>query len=195
MEMIFKTVDGKPIDDLVSYIRSKTKDKYNMYELYTGCDSQVMSNHVVFETVIVIYTVGKGAHIIHCKEKIPLRSSRKSYKEKSVILNRLWMEVEKVSEVALYLREHLKEDAIIHLDLNASPKHDSNALVANAVGYITALNFKCMIKPDAWVATHVADGLCKPNKDISVFKSNPSVDKFGYRVNKTKSVRSSKKVR
>lgn len=72
---------------------------------------------------------------------------------------RLLNEAMKVSELYNELAPMLiGRDVEIHLDLSPNPKHGSNAVMDQAVGYVrgvTGLDPK--VKPDSWAATHAAD--------------------------------------
>ena len=71
---------------------------------------------------------------------------------------RLWKEVEMVAEVALALEPYIGERKFeVHLDLNPNKKDKSSVIITEAVGYITALGFDAVVKPDSFAASSVAD--------------------------------------
>ena len=71
---------------------------------------------------------------------------------------RLWKEVEMVAEVALALEPYVGERKFeVHLDLNPNKADKSSVIITEAVGYITALGFQAVVKPDSFAASSVAD--------------------------------------
>lgn len=164
------TLNGKPIEDLTTAldeIITKELDD-DVYEpvVLVGCDSQLRKGRITYVKVIVVHCKrkqgigGKGGrvfcHVEH--EKHP----KGTYIQPK---RRLWNETFKSVEVALWLDDFLIEYALevenIHADLNGDKKYLSNEVVSTCLGYIKGMGFRGTIKPDAWVASKVADKLTK----------------------------------
>jgi predicted RNase H-related nuclease YkuK (DUF458 family) len=74
----------------------------------------------------------------------------------------LWNEVEYSIEVAEYLTNNgIQRPSYIDLDLNPDPKYKSNQILRAALGYVESMGYIPRCKPNAMVASHVADALCK----------------------------------
>ena len=72
-------------------------------------------------------------------------------------------EVYKASNLYLELAEAIGDREVeIHLDLNPDKRYASNLILEQAIGYIKGTcNVIPLVKPDSWVATHVADKMLK----------------------------------
>ena len=49
----------------------------------------------------------------------------------------------------------------IDIDLNPDPKYKSNFILRSALGYVESMGYTPRCKPNAMVASYVADALCK----------------------------------
>ena len=152
--MIFKRLTDYEEINLVEYLKSYIDQvgKENV-KLYIGCDSQNKSNWTNYATTIVIHIGTTGCHVLYQKERVRPRIED--------FWTRLWKEVERSVEVALYLQENGIEVDNIDLDLNADPNMRSNKLVAAARGYVESLGIKANIKPDLLPAICAADHIVK----------------------------------
>lgn len=152
--MIFKRLTDYEQVDLASYLKKYIEEvgKENV-KLYIGCDSQNKSEWTNYATTIVIHIGNTGCHVLYQKERVRPRVED--------FWTRLWKEVERSVEVALYLQENGIEVDNIDLDLNADPDMKSNKLVAAARGYVESLGIKANIKPDLLPAICAADHIVK----------------------------------
>lgn len=151
----FKKISGEKIGNLSEYIKKYIEDnKYDEFEIFIGTDSQkVRKNRTVwFASVICIYKIGKGAHVIYSKEK---RTDLNSIHE------RLMEEINYSIKVALYLRENnvldLSSLTTLHLDLSSKIENESNKVYKAATGWVKGLGFNWRTKPDAMAASYCAD--------------------------------------
>ena len=152
--MVFKRLtDYQPVE-LASYLKKYIEQvgKENV-KLYIGCDSQNKSEWTNYATTIVIHIGATGCHVLYQKDRVRPRVED--------FWSRLWKEVERSVEVALYLQENGIEVDNIDLDLNADPTMKSNQLVAAASGYVESLGIKANIKPDLLPAICAADHIVK----------------------------------
>ena len=140
--MKFKKVDGTVIEDVAKYLKEYIMSRDGEIDIMIGCDSLPKAYRTAtYTTVIAIYTVGKGAHLIFQRET--------RVKTKSLV-DRLWLEVEKSLAIAQFLKEQgvldIKKirglDVHLHLDVNPDVIYKSNTILDAAVGYITAMGFK-----------------------------------------------------
>ncbi len=161
MKRIFKNHKGEPIEDIISYINEYKKVTYNVsYEIFIGCDSQVNKTSTMYSVVIGIHKmiggVGRGVHLIHTRER-----DKKLGEAKSEIYKRLWSEVERILETAVYLQEHDISDIEIHIDANGSKKYKSNMIYDSSLGMFSGMGFRVNAKPEAWAATYAANRYCR----------------------------------
>ena len=156
--MRFKTIggaEGPEGFDLVEYVKEYLKLNSNYkVRLYLGTDSQNKHNSTTYATTLVFHIGNTGCHVVYSKDVVK-RIPIKDY------YNRLWGEVERSVETALYLRENGIEVTHVGLDLNSDPKRKSHKLLAAAKGYVEACNFKCKVKPDMLPAIKAADDLAR----------------------------------
>ena len=145
---------GDEVVDLVEYITDYINNSDDDIKLWIGTDSQKTRKKglVIYATVICLYKVGKGAHIIYSKQK------RTDVKDK---FSRLWWEVEYSMAVANFLKDNglmmASKLIAIHLDLSSNIKYESNKLHDAAVGYVKGMGYGWESKPDAPVASYAAD--------------------------------------
>jgi predicted RNase H-related nuclease YkuK (DUF458 family) len=70
----FKLFGGKIIEDIneyaINYIKENCVDHSEII-VYIGTDSKQFRKHTMYATAIVFYHVGKGAHIVFTRERIP----------------------------------------------------------------------------------------------------------------------------
>ena len=70
----FKLFGGKIIEDIneyaINYIKENCVDHSEII-VYVGTDSKQFRKHTMYATAIVFYHVGKGAHIVFTRERVP----------------------------------------------------------------------------------------------------------------------------
>jgi len=172
-EARFRKIDGTTIDDVAQYIKNyftskREANEGDEFEIFIGTDSQRVRRGrlVLYATVICLYTVGKGAHIIYTRTKRddigPTQKKTKKLKGSDPHLyQKLWWEVDYTIQVANYLK---KNDVFIgqgiaqvHLDLSTNPENKSNSVYKSAVGYVESWGYNARCKPNAVAASYAAD--------------------------------------
>jgi len=152
--MKFKRLTDRAQVDLAKYLKSYIEQVGpENVRLYIGCDSQNKSTWTNYATTIVIHIGNTGCHVLYQKERVRPRIED--------FWTRLWKEVERSVEVALYLQENGIVVDNIDLDLNDDPNMKSNKLVSAARGYVESLGIKANIKPDLLPAICAADHIVK----------------------------------
>ena len=164
MDRLFVKHDGTKIPDALGYMKdymSDTNGQIN-YDIFVGCDSQVNSKSTIYSVVIgmhkIVDGIGRGVHIIHTRER-----DIKLGEDKGAIFKRLWNEVERIVETALFLSENgiNIDDIGTHVDANVKKQYASNMIYDSAIGYLNSLGFKVEGKPYAWAATYAANRYCR----------------------------------
>lgn len=148
----FKTLGGKPIENIVEYIKEYLSTHENI-DILIGTDSQPHGKETIYATVIVLYTRGRGGHVLVSKTATP--------KEKVIpvkLLNEVWMSV----EVAEYLKENdIPKPAYIDVDLNPDPRWASNRVLREAVGLVEGMGYAVRYKHNGAMSTCSADHIVK----------------------------------
>ena len=152
--MVFKRLTDRNPVELAQYLKQYIEQvgEENV-RLYIGCDSQNKSNWTNYATTVVLHIGTTGCHVLYQRERVKPRIND--------FWTRLWKEVERSVEVALYLQENGIVVDNIDLDLNENPNMRSNKLVSAAKGYVESLGIKANIKPELLPAIHAADHMIK----------------------------------
>jgi len=164
MNRRFVKHDGTKIPDVLDYMKNYMKDANGQikYDIFVGCDSQVNNKNTMYSVVIGIHKIvdgiGRGVHIIHTREK-----DIKMGEDRGGIFKRLWNEVERIVETALFLADNGVDikDIGTHVDANVKKQFASNMIYDSAIGYLNSLGFKVEGKPYAWAATYAANRYCR----------------------------------
>ena len=152
MNLQFKSLTNRQNVDLIPYVKDFLSKNENTI-LFIGSDSQNKKALTTYAVVIVLYNQGKGGHVLYAKDIVPRIHDR---------FNRLWNEIEYSLSVAEYLSINgIQKPNYIDIDLNPDPKFKSNQVLRAALGYIESMGYIPRCKPNAMIASHVADALCK----------------------------------
>jgi predicted RNase H-related nuclease YkuK (DUF458 family) len=149
----FRTLYGKPITNLIEYIKDYISNRDNI-EILIGSDSQCYSNNkTIYGVVIALYTPGRGAHVLCTREVGPME-----YNTPSRLMSEVWKSVE--------MAEFLKENGIpkpkwIDIDLNPDPRHQSNTVLRQAVGLVEGMGYKVRYKHLGALTTYAANHLVR----------------------------------
>ena len=151
MNATYKRLGDHKKVDLIPYIKESIGDRTDV-KIYVGTDSQNIAYHTQYATVIVLHFGNSGGHVLYAKERLPI--VRDSF-------TRLWKEVEMSLSIAEYMREGgLPRVDYIDLDLNPDPKYRSNMVLRSALGYVESMGYTARCKPNAPMASSVADAIC-----------------------------------
>jgi len=151
-EWTWKSYDGKRGIDIEDFIAER-KGMGDIY--FIGTDSQNYSKkrQTCFTTVLIAYRMHHGGCPVIYRDRVPMIES---------LRQRLLTEAMRSLEVAWFLDARVPKENIIgiHLDVNPSLRFKSGKYKEELVGLVAAQGFRCMIKPDAWAASGVADRKC-----------------------------------
>ena len=144
---MFRTVSGVQVDPVI-YIK-EYKMTHPDLKIFVGCDSQNYGKTTVYATAIVLYTPGKGGHIIYEKEKCP---------REKVGAIRLMNEVWKSIELANHMCDQgIQKPDFIDIDINPKQNCKSNEVFNAAVGIVESYGYKCRYKTLGPISTWCAD--------------------------------------
>ena len=149
----FRTLYGTPIPNIVEYIKNYLSTRDNI-EILIGCDSQCFkSTKTVYGIVVVLYTPGKGGHVLCYKETVPLERITQVR-----LINEVWKSI----EVAEYLKNNgLPKAKWIDIDLNPDPRWKSNSVLREAIGLVEGMGYRARCKRNGAMVTYAADRLVK----------------------------------
>ena len=75
---------------------------------------------------------------------------------------RLLREVESCLALADVLSEKLGiEDIRVHLDINPNKLYKSSLVFTSATSWVKSQGYECIVKPDAWASSCLADAYAK----------------------------------
>lgn len=151
-ELKFKKLgDGKEIN-IVDYVREFLAEN-TQSELFIGCDSHNTGAWTHYATVVVLHEPSKGGHVLYARRKFSRINDK---------FMRLFREVEFSVEIAETLRiAGVRKPKYIDVDLNPDPKFQSNTVLRAALGFVSSMGYIPRCKPDAVMASRVADSICK----------------------------------
>lgn len=147
------------LEEIKDFIRKQSESS----KIYIGCDSEAFKRKGVnmadyYEVVVVHIDGHKGCKIFGDKV-----TELNYVTDKKKPTFRLMNEVYRASALYLELAEVIGDREVeIHLDLNPNKRYASSLVIEQAIGYIKGTcNVIPLVKPDSWVATHVADKFLK----------------------------------
>jgi predicted RNase H-related nuclease YkuK (DUF458 family) len=145
------------IEDIIQKIKDWiNEDTYSTYEIIVGTDSLYRKKYTVFSSVVIIHRIGHEARFwfTQTREKmpqsIPVRLMKEVYDSVSIIQALLDSDLKQM--VA-------EENWAVHCDVGM--KGESRQIINQVVGYVTGQGLKCEYKPDAAIASNVADRFTK----------------------------------
>ena len=163
---MFKTAQGQvmSVPDIAKKIfEFIMSDKTNSYEITVGTDSQNFDRTKMVE-VIAVHRKGRGGtyfyniefvrRITNLKQKINEETSRSL-----IVANDLLDRLEEMFLENDMLMEDLDVSFQIHCDIGRAGK--TSVLIKEIVSWVTSQGYVCLIKPDSFAASDIADKYSK----------------------------------
>lgn len=144
------------IEAIFDYTR---EDPGRDYRVIIGSDSEGYGE-VSYATALVVHRVGSGARAFICKNKIMTSTSlrQKIYNEAALSLA---LANELMPRLTEFLgEEFVRNNLIIHLDIGQ--KGETRDMIREVVGMVRGSGLRVEIKPEAGVASTVADRFTAP---------------------------------
>jgi len=150
---------GEVMEEMIKYMEEKPE---NFYDIIVGCDSS-SGDEPTFPVAIAILRIGEGGRFFLKKIKYSPAINKKFINWK----NRILEEVLISCDLALSLRESFKNRVqernsrveyqfrYIHADIGEKGK--TKDMIKELTGLIRANGFEPKIKPEAYIATTLAD--------------------------------------
>ena len=163
---MFKTAQGQvmSVPDIARKIfEFIMSDKTNSYEITVGTDSQNFDRTKMVE-VIAVHRKGRGGtyfyniefvrRITNLKQKINEETSRSL-----IVANDLLDCLQETFLANDMLMEDLDVSFQIHCDIGRAGK--TSVLIKEIVSWVTSQGYVCLIKPDSYAASDIADKYSK----------------------------------
>lgn len=133
------------------------------YEIMVGTDSQTHKDTKMVE-IIAVHRKGLGGIFFHNTDFIPrIRNLKQKINEETsrslTVANELLDAIEFPLLGEGYLLDDLNVTFQIHCDIGKYGK--TNELIKEIVSWVTSQGYICMIKPDSYVASGIADKYSK----------------------------------
>jgi len=151
--------------DLVEFASSLVEPQpIEFRRVMIGSDGQKRTKRpgMDFVSVVAVHNKGKGAVGMWAKNRF-----RRRFSLYEKLMQETWQSV----EIALLLVDIVPKDKLheieIHIDANTDAKWASSKYHKTLAGLVTGQGFKCVLKPDAYIASHAADHWVK-NKHLKV---------------------------
>lgn len=163
IEGVWKNADEKrtTVKELYEWISRAQADKNNEYELIVGTDSQRRGRQFCFITAVCLRKLGKGSDYRYNEHFVPSHDFVQSGKGRRVKGNqklRMFTEVERSVAVATELFDRTGFLPIIHIDASEKAKREFTSEFSDELaGMAKASGFDCILKPESFVASSIAD--------------------------------------
>ena len=129
---------------------------HDLNEVIVGCDSQIISYYAHFVIAIVVRDPGHGAIFFLQTFKI------KNENKKFTLIIKLQKEVQVILDVIEKLEKYgLRKtvDVVPHIDIGH--EGDSRKYIKQLVGWVKAMGYEPVIKPDCYAANGLCDKFSK----------------------------------
>ncbi len=133
---------------LVAFVEEAPEQQYH---LIIGTDS-VVSEGTCFVTAVVIHRVGRGARYFYRKQV-----NRKITSLRQRILYEAALSLEVASRLSAALACNGYANLPIEIHLDVGDRGETKSIIREVVGMITGSGYAAKTKPEAYVATKVAD--------------------------------------
>ena len=126
------------------------------FQIIVGTDSQTYDLMRVVP-VIALIKVGRGGKWFH---RVEVRSRTYDIREKIYHETQQSLDLAKRLTTFLY-DENIDCNIIVAVDMGENPHGKTHVLIKEIVGWVTSEGFECVYKPNATVASTIADRLSK----------------------------------
>lgn len=147
-------------EQVFEYAKSEmARAKHEGYEAVVGIgtDSQMIGRQFRFITVLCVYRQGRGGFYFYTPQSV----QRDKYVKKNQ-KQRMFDEVGKSIELALALQENTGILSDIHIDASPNNRAEfTSAFSDQLAGYVRGCGFNCIMKPESYVSSGLADSHSK----------------------------------
>ena len=158
-------IDGDIKEAIMERLDEERENGYNIKQICIGTDSKLIRGKAVFVTAILFVRDRKGAFSFYFKEGMQdYRTKGTAKTDKKFIKRRMLDEAQRTIDITYNLMDVFDLydiDFEVHLDMNSSDRHSSFLALKETMGYVNGMGWKCVVKPDSFAATSVADRRAK----------------------------------
>jgi predicted RNase H-related nuclease YkuK (DUF458 family) len=142
------------LEEVYNIVRDYSRVVGFEYDIGVGTDSQMIGHAFQFISVISAHRVGKGGLYFYEKSFVP-RAKFPVGNQKM----RMFHEVARSIELAVNMQEAVNIKPTVHIDASppAKEKEFTSKFSEQLRGYVQSCDFKCMLKPESYVAHAIAD--------------------------------------
>jgi len=142
------------IEQICEEIRQKRSIPAVEWEIGVGTDSQIRGNNVYFTTVICLYQKTKGGTYYYMNSVL----SKKNLGMGNNQVLRMYEEVRRALEVAMKLEELIGIKPSVHVDASKPHRKVFTSSISDQLkGYVVSSGYECVLKPDSYIASCIAD--------------------------------------
>lgn len=173
--MSWKTLEGKPIENIFSAIRSDVESFNGTFFAYIGTDSQTIpgKSRTDFVQCVALHKynengIGKGGRVYYIKfpEKMYVSMHKRLFREAELAI--------KLGKKMEPLFDELGIEFEVHCDVNSYAGKDnenkSNSVHDSVKGWVESMGWVCKTKPNAVIGSIVADRMTKNKKRNRPFR-------------------------
>lgn len=155
--MLFRNLAGGKftLERVVEELYKSVQDyPDNEHKLIIGSDSQRYGSKTNYITVIVLHHVGKCGRMFYMENRLP-HSNSIDLSVRIMQETTYTVEILQAIENSILIDLVGRENLSAHID--AGYNGASKKIVDSCIGWINSLGFVCRCKPNAFVASHIAD--------------------------------------
>ncbi|MFC1503951.1 ribonuclease H-like YkuK family protein [Spirochaetota bacterium] len=155
--MIFRNIYNKQFTlkqaarEIKDYIKA---DQDKVYNFVIGTDSVSHHNKTIFVTAMIIHRIGKGARFFYTR-----RRTNYAMDIYSRLLQETYDSIKVMKEIEKTEILYSINNFSIHIDVGNNGK--SRQVLHDCINYVKGFGYDCKVKPEAFVASNVADRFTK----------------------------------
>lgn len=158
----YGNVSIEEVAKLLNEYYQKNKHFDSGFSLTIGTDSQNFSDTKVV-VVIAMRCVGHGGiyfYEVRHVDRIQNVKQKLNF-ETGISLDMANELIEVLEDHAEYEEMYLNSNFAIHVDAGNNPKGKTKEVIPEIVGWIRACGYECIVKPDSYAASSIADRISK----------------------------------
>lgn len=158
----YGNVSIQQMADILNFYYQNNKHYGSEFSLTIGTDSQNFSDTKVV-VVIAMRCIGHGGiyfYEISHVDKIQNVKQKLNF-ETSLSLDMANSIMDILEDNQDYEELYLNSNFAIHVDAGNNPKGKTKEIIPEIVGWIKACGFECVVKPDSYTASSIADRISK----------------------------------
>lgn len=155
-------VDSKRIVEIINEYYQKNKHYGTGFDITIGTDSQNFSDTKVV-SVIAVRCIGHGGIYFYDITHVDrINNVKMKLNYETQLSLQLANEIISIMEGSDEFEDlYLNSSFVIHVDAGNSPDGKTRELIPDIVGWIRSCGYDCVVKPDSYTASSIADRISK----------------------------------